>query len=172
MCGDSSTRPRRATSTPTPFGKALDKPDDIVDELTRNAIRLNPLIKRHVIDGFEGVPEDSASDGPNCRRPTAMPSPSDCSPTATTSPKSRSRTAKRVSSPAPIRTWTRRNSNRGSSSSKRKPLTLADGPRLGHAASRNPKNGARHARRRRGTHAGRSHDVARLMAQNRQPIHA
>ena len=39
-----------------PFGKALDKPDDIVDELTRNAIRLNPLIKRHVIDGFEGVP--------------------------------------------------------------------------------------------------------------------
>ena len=39
-----------------PFGKALDKPDDIVDELTRNAIRLNPLIKRHIIDGFEGVP--------------------------------------------------------------------------------------------------------------------
>lgn len=39
-----------------PFGKALDKPDDIVDELTRNSIRLNPLIKRHVIDGFEGVP--------------------------------------------------------------------------------------------------------------------
>ena len=34
--------PRRIHANP--FGKALDKPDDIVDELTRNAIRLNPLI--------------------------------------------------------------------------------------------------------------------------------
>ena len=44
-----------ATDT-NPFGKALDTPDDIVGELTRNAIKLNPLIKRHIIKGFEGVP--------------------------------------------------------------------------------------------------------------------
>ena len=39
-----------------PFGKALSKPDDIVDELTRNAIRLNPLTKRRILNGFEDVP--------------------------------------------------------------------------------------------------------------------
>nr|WP_304355057.1 tetratricopeptide repeat protein [Bifidobacterium catenulatum] len=47
--------PHNATDT-NPFGKALDTPDDIIDELTRNAIKLNPLIKRHIIKGFEGVP--------------------------------------------------------------------------------------------------------------------
>ena len=47
--------PHNATDT-NPFGKALDTPDDIVGELTRNAIKLNPLIKRHIIKGFEGVP--------------------------------------------------------------------------------------------------------------------
>ena len=44
------------TADANPFGKALDTPDDIVDELTRNAIKLNPLIKRHIIKGFEGIP--------------------------------------------------------------------------------------------------------------------
>lgn len=47
--------PHNATDT-NPFGKALDTPDDIVGELTRNAIKLNPLIKRRIIKGFEGVP--------------------------------------------------------------------------------------------------------------------
>ena len=47
--------PHSAADT-NPFGKALDTPDDIVGELTRNAIKLNPLIKRHIIKGFEGVP--------------------------------------------------------------------------------------------------------------------
>ena len=47
--------PHNATDT-NPFGKALDTPDDIINELTRNAIKLNPLIKRHIIKGFEGVP--------------------------------------------------------------------------------------------------------------------
>ena len=47
--------PHNATDT-NPFGKALDTPDNIIDELTRNAIKLNPLIKRHIIKGFEGVP--------------------------------------------------------------------------------------------------------------------
>ena len=47
--------PHNATDT-NPFGKALDTPDDIIDELTRNAIKLNPLIKRHIIKGFESVP--------------------------------------------------------------------------------------------------------------------
>ena len=32
------------TADANPFGKALDTPDDIVDELTRNAIKLNPRI--------------------------------------------------------------------------------------------------------------------------------
>lgn len=44
------------TADANPFGKALDTPDDIVDELTRNAIKLNPLIKRRIIKGFEGIP--------------------------------------------------------------------------------------------------------------------
>ena len=47
--------PHNTTDT-NPFGKALNTPDDIVAELTRNAIKLNPLIKRHIIKGFEGVP--------------------------------------------------------------------------------------------------------------------
>lgn len=44
------------TADANPFGKALDTPDDIVDELTRNAIKLNPLIKRRIIKGLEGIP--------------------------------------------------------------------------------------------------------------------
>ena len=52
---------RQATRTTdgghhNPFGKALGAPDDIVDELTRNAIHLNPLIKRRILDGLDGVP--------------------------------------------------------------------------------------------------------------------
>ena len=47
--------PHNAADT-NPFGKALDTPDDIIGELTRNAIKLNPLIKRRIIKGFEGVP--------------------------------------------------------------------------------------------------------------------
>ena len=43
-------------NTDNPFGKALNASGNIVDELTRNAIRLNPLTKRHIINGFEGVP--------------------------------------------------------------------------------------------------------------------
>ena len=57
-CDNSSTttkHPHNAADT-NPFGKALDTPDDIIGELTRNAIKLNPLIKRRIIKGFEGVP--------------------------------------------------------------------------------------------------------------------
>ena len=48
------TKPEHSHANP--FGKALGKPDDIIGELTRNAIRLNPLVKRHIIDGFNDVP--------------------------------------------------------------------------------------------------------------------
>ena len=94
--------PHNATDT-NPFGKALDTPDDIVGELTRNAIKLNQLIKRSI------------------SKPKAKPSPSAYSPTPTTSHKSRSPTTKRASSQAPILKWTCRNWTHASSSSKRRP---------------------------------------------------
>ena len=44
------------TTFGNPFGAALNVPQDVVGELTRNAVRLGPLTKRRVFDGFEGVP--------------------------------------------------------------------------------------------------------------------
>lgn len=44
------------TTFGNPFGAALNAPQDVVGELTRNAVRLGTLTKRRVFDGFEGVP--------------------------------------------------------------------------------------------------------------------
>ena len=112
--------PHNATDT-NPFGKALNTPDDIVAELTRNAIKLNPLIKRHIIKGFEGVPNTLQLGWAQLRKPKAKPSPSAYSPTPTTSHKSRSPTAKHASSRALIPKWTCRNWTHASSSSRRRP---------------------------------------------------
>ena len=111
--------PHNATDT-NPFGKALDTPDDIVGELTRNAIKPNPSN-----DASSKVSKacqtHSNSAGHNYRKPKAKPSPSAYSPTPTTSHKSRSPTTKRASSQAPILKWTCRNWTHASSSSKRRP---------------------------------------------------
>lgn len=40
-----------------PFAAALESPDDMVGTLSRNAIVLGPLVKRHIIDGFDGIPQ-------------------------------------------------------------------------------------------------------------------
>lgn len=46
----------RTNPTAKPHGKTPNT-GDITEDLTRNAIRLTPLTKRHIIDGLEGVPE-------------------------------------------------------------------------------------------------------------------
>ena len=162
--------PHNATDT-NPFGKALDTPDDIVGELTRNAIKLNPLIKRHIIKGFEGVPNTLQLGWAQLPQTQGKASPSAYSPTPTTSHKSRSPTTKRASSQAPILKWTCRNWTHASSSSKRRPSlcrTAHDSVMLRTARQ----NGTRITRRCRRAHARRTHDVARVLAQGRQPLHA
>ena len=39
------------------FEAAVRAPEDMLGELTRHAIRLTPLVKRRLFDGFDGVPE-------------------------------------------------------------------------------------------------------------------
>jgi tetratricopeptide (TPR) repeat protein len=46
----------KTNHTAQPHG-ATANTDDIAEDLTRNAIRLTPLTKRHIINGIEGVPE-------------------------------------------------------------------------------------------------------------------
>lgn len=39
------------------FKAALESPDDMLGELRRRSILLTPLVKRHMFDGFDGVPD-------------------------------------------------------------------------------------------------------------------
>ena len=109
------------TADANPFGKALDTPDDIVDELTRNASNSTHSSNDTSSKASKAYQAHSNSAGRNCHKPKAKPSPSDYSPTTTTSRKSRSPTAKHASSRAPIPKWTCRIWNHDSYSSKKKP---------------------------------------------------
>lgn len=53
------------------FEAAVRAPEDMLGELTRHAIRLTPLVKRRLFDGFDGVPETLRLGWRSC--PAAVP---------------------------------------------------------------------------------------------------
>lgn len=48
---------QRGDATQNPFDSRVYAGDDVVDELSKHSIVLNPLINRRAFDGFEGVPQ-------------------------------------------------------------------------------------------------------------------
>ena len=55
--GQSDGSGHGSSAPANPFGRALSNPDNVVDELSRHAIKLTPIVKRRVYEGLSGVPE-------------------------------------------------------------------------------------------------------------------
>ena len=55
--GQSDGNGHGSSAPANPFGRALSNPDNVVDELSRHAIKLTPIVKRRVYEGLSGVPE-------------------------------------------------------------------------------------------------------------------